>query len=300
MPKSSSQQPSPAASLASPPAYSTDFCEREYNARAAIADHAQIFARWAEQGALTRRLKACLIDLPYGETSAEKLDLFPTSNDSAPLLVFIHGGYWRSLDKSDFSWIAPPFVREGIAVALTNYGLAPHTPMEDMVRQTLRALAWLYRNADRFGFDPERIVVAGHSAGGHLTAMAMAALWPTLADDLPGSLVKGGFAISGLYDLEPLLYAPFVNNDLKLDAARATALSPAFLPPASDAPLFTAVGGLESSEFKRQTRLIAQCWPKVFRRDVPAPQANHLTVMDEFAQPGSALFDAALALVRGA
>jgi arylformamidase len=280
-------------------AYSVEFCEREYNARAAIPDHAKIFARWAEHGALTRRSRACLLDLPYGETSAETLDLFPTRHDAAPLLVFIHGGYWRSLDKSDFSWVAPPFVREGIAVAVVNYGLAPHTPLEEIVRQILRALAWLYRNADRFGFDAERIVVSGHSAGGHLTAMAMAAQWPVFGSDLPPTLVKGGFALSGLYDLEPLRYAPFVNVDLQLDAVRAATLSPAWLPPATGAPLYTAVGCLESSEFKRQTRLIAQRWPDNFVRDVPAPLANHLTVMDEFAHPGSALFDAAIALVRG-
>lgn len=279
--------------------YSVEFCEREYNARAAIPDHAKIFARWAEHGALTRRLRACLLDLPYGETSAETLDLFPTRHEAAPLLVFIHGGYWRSLDKSDFSWVAPPFVREGIAVAVVNYGLAPHTPLEEIVRQILRALAWLYRNADRFGFDAERIVVSGHSAGGHLTAMAMAAHWPVFGSDLPAALVKGGFAVSGLYDLEPLRYAPFVNVDLQLDAARAATLSPAWLPPATGAPLYTAVGGLESSEFKRQTLLIAERWPDNVVRDVPAPLANHLTVMDELAQPGSALFDAAIALVRG-
>lgn len=280
------------------PAYSTEFCEREYNARAAIADHAQIFARWAEQGALTRRLKACLLDLPYGETSSEKLDLFPTRREAAPLLVFIHGGYWRSLDKSDFSWLAPPFVREGIAVATLNYGLAPHTPMEEMVLQTLRALAWLYRNADRFGFDPERIIVAGHSAGGHLTAMAMAALWPLMGEDLPADLVKGGFALSGLYDLEPLRHAPFIQADLRLDRARAARLSPAWLPPATRAPLYTAVGGLESSEFKRQNRLIAERWPGTVRRDVPAPACNHLTLMDEFVRSDGALFDAALELAR--
>lgn len=279
--------------------HDTAFIEREYNARAAIAEHPQIFARWADQGAVTRRLRACLADLPYGDTPAERLDYFPTRIDAAPLLVFIHGGYWRSLDKSDFSWLAPPFVREGIAVAVVNYGLAPHTPMEEIVRQILRALAWLYRNADRFGFDPERIVVSGHSAGGHLTAMAMAAQWPVFGSDLPATLVKGGFAVSGLYDLDPLRYAPFVNADLQLDAARAAALSPAWLPPATGAPLYTAVGGLESNEFKRQTRLIAERWPDNFVRDVPAPLANHLTVMDEFAQPGSALFDAAIALVRG-
>ena len=187
--------------------------------------------------------------------AAERLDYFPTQREAAPLLVFIHGGYWRSLDKSDFSWLAPPFIQHGVALALLNYGLAPATAIEDIVRQQLRALAWLYRNGDRLGFDPERIVVAGHSAGAHLTAMMMAALWPVYDRELPPLLVKGGLGISGIYDLAPLVHAPFVNVDLRLDERRADALSPVHLPPATSAPLITAVGGLESSEFRRQTTL---------------------------------------------
>ena len=274
------------------------FYEREYNARAAIPDHPQIFARWAEQAAITRRLRACLVDLPYGETPAERLDYFPTRQEAAPLLVFIHGGYWRSLDKSDFSWLAPPFVQQGIALALPNYGLAPVTPIEDMVRQQLQALAWLYRNGDRLGFDPERIVVAGHSAGAHLTAMMMAALWPAYAQDLPATLVKGGLAISGIYDLEPLMKAAFVNVDLQLDRPRARQLSPVHLPPSTLAPLITAVGALESSEFRRQTTLIGDAWKSVLLRDVSMAGTNHLTVVDQLANPDSALFEAALYLVR--
>jgi arylformamidase len=278
--------------------HDTAFYEREYNARAAIPEHPAIFARWAERSAITRRLRACLSDLPFGETPAERLDYFPTRGDGAPLVVFIHGGYWRSLDKSDFSWLAPPFVQHGVAMALTNYGLAPATPIEDMVRQQLAALAWLYRNGDRLGFDPERIVVVGHSAGAHLTAMLMAALWPHYAPDLPSTLVKAGLGISGLYDLSPLLNAPFVNVDLKLDARRAALLSPARLPPATAAPLITAVGALESAEFQRQTRSFSAAWASVARRSLPLPGANHLTVVEELANPGSALFDAALELVR--
>jgi arylformamidase len=274
------------------------YFEREYNARAAIPEHPQIFARWAEQGASTRRLRACLIDLPYGETPAERLDYFPTRGDAAPLIVFIHGGYWRSLDKSDFSWLAPQFVQHGVAVALPNYGLAPATPIEDMVRQQLRALAWLYRNGDRLGFDPERIVVAGHSAGAHLTVMAMAALWTAYAPDLPRTLVKAGLAVSGIYDLAPLVQAPFVNVDLKLNEKRARRLSPARLPPSTSAPLITAVGALESAEFRRQTALIGRAWNDVLVRNVPMPGTHHLTVLDELASPASPLFDAALELVR--
>lgn len=278
--------------------YTVDFCEREYNARFAIPEHPQIFARWAEQAAATRRLRACLIDLQYGDTTGERLDIFPARSDGAPLLVFIHGGYWRALDKSDFSWIAPPFVNHGVAVALLNYGLAPATPIEDIVRQMLRAHAWLYRSADRYGYDPNRIFVTGHSAGGHLTAMMMAALWPTYAADLPANLVKGGLAISGIFDLEPLIYAPFVNADLQLNRARAQRVSPALMPPATDAPLITAAGALESSEFKRQSDLLGKAWRRNFVRHVEVADAHHLAVCDELANPASPLFDAALDLIH--
>jgi arylformamidase len=278
--------------------YTVEFCEREYNARAAIPEHPQIFARWAEQAAATRRLRACLIDLNYGETTGERLDLFPARNDGAPLLVYIHGGYWRSLDKSDFSWLAPAFVNHGVSMALVNYGLAPNTPIEDIVRQVLRAHAWLYRNADRLGFDPLRIFTAGHSAGAHLTAMMMAALWPVYEPDLPADLVKGALAISGIYDLEPLAYAPFLAADLQLDAKRARRLSPAYLPPATSAPAYTAVGGLESSEFRRQTALIGDAWKRNLVRQVPMPGWHHLSVVDELANPASPLFDAAVEMIR--
>jgi len=278
--------------------YTVEFCEREYNARASIPDHPQIFARWAEQSAAVRRLRACVIDLSYGETAGERLDLFPANREDAPLLVFIHGGYWRSLDKSDFSWIAPPFVNHGVSVALLNYGLAPKTPMEEIVRQMLRAHAWLYRNGDRLGFDPSRIYVSGHSAGGHLTAMMMAALWPVYGADLPADLVKGGLAVSGIYDLEPLRHAPFIQADLKLNAARARLLSPVHLPPATDRPLYAAVGALESGEFRRQTALIGKAWPRSLAREIRLPGFNHLTVVEELANPASPLFDAALEMTR--
>jgi arylformamidase len=276
--------------------HNVEFLEREYNVRAAIPDHPQIFARWADQGAATRRLRAGLLNLPYGDTAGERLDLFPARQDSAPLFVFIHGGYWRSLDKFDFSWLAPPFVQRHIAVALLNYGLAPNTTVEDIVRQQLAAIAWLYRNGDRLGFDPERIVVSGHSAGAHLTAMMMAALWPAYDPQLPADLVKGGLAVSGLYDLEPLVHAPFINVDLRLDTRRAQALSPIHLPAATRAPLVTAVGALESSEFRRQNAMISTKWKQNFLRDVPMPACHHLTVIDQLADPDSPLFAAAMEL----
>ena len=253
--------------MASTIASNVEWMEREYNARAAIPDHPQIFARWAEQGAQVRRRRAGLIDMPYGDDDGERLDFFPTVHRTSPLLVFIHGGYWRSLDKSDFSWIAPPFLDAGVAVAFLNYGLAPRVAVDDIVRQQLKAMAWLHARAEELGFDRQRIVVGGHSAGGHLTAMMMAALWPDVDPALPADLVKGGIAISGLYDLEPLVPLPFINTDLQLDVAAARKVSPVHLPAATGAPLVTAVGALESGEFKRQTQLIRAAWPRNARAD---------------------------------
>ena len=276
-----------------------EWMEREYNAREAIPDHPQIFARWAEQGAQVRRRRAGLIDMPYGDDDGERLDFFPTVQRNSPLLVFIHGGYWRSLDKSDFSWIAPPFLDAGVAVAFLNYGLAPRVAVEHIVRQQLKAMAWLHARAEDLGFDRQRIVVGGHSAGAHLTAMMMAALWPQVDQSLPADLVKGGFAVSGLYNLEPLVPLPFISTDLRLDVANARKVSPVHLPAATAAPLVTAVGALESDEFKRQTQLIRTAWPRNARADIEVAGANHLTVCESLADPEAPLFAAALELVRG-
>ena len=275
-----------------------EFCGREYNNRALVPNFAEIFARWTDSSQAVRRRHAGLYDLAYGEQSAERLDLFPCPRNGAPLFVFFHGGYWRSLDKSDFSYIAPALVADGISVAVPNYDLAPKVTIDDIVMQSISSVAWLYRNAERYGFERDRIFVGGHSAGGHLTAMLMCVQWQSVGADLPADLVKGGVAVSGLYDLEPIRLAEFLNVDLKLDATGARKLSPAFMKPASRAPVITAVGGDESSEFKRQNSMIAQRWPENFRADVPMPGFNHMTVCEQLANPGSPLFDAIVELCR--
>lgn len=274
-----------------------DYYNRQYNARAMIPDHPYVFTRWQKDSAQVRRSQAALFDLAYGEASGERLDFFPTHRSDAPLLVFIHGGWWRSLDKSDFSFVVPAYTRAGFNVALTNYTLAPHATVAEIVREQLRALAWLYRHAEQYDFNPDRIVVAGHSAGAHLTAMLMAALWPAVGSDLPPDLVKAAVLLSGLYDLEPVLQADFVNVDLKLTPADIPLLSPARLPQAHPAPFITGCGGLESEEFHRQTGLITRAWQANHQASIALPEANHLTICDAFADPDHPLCQATLALL---
>lgn len=279
--------------------FTEEFCNREYNPRPMIPTFAEIIAGWTDRARAVRALGGGRLDLPYGSRPKDALDLFLATDKNAPLLLFIHGGYWRSLDKSDFSWVAPPFVERGVSVAVLNYELVPTVTLETITLQMVRALEWLYRNGEDLGFNSDRLFVAGHSAGGHLTAMAMAAMWPTWDPDLPADLVKGGIAVSGLYDLEPLIAASFLNVDLKLDARRAAMLSPAFMPPASRSPLITAVGALESSEFKRQNALIGERWRANLRADMPMPGRHHLSAIEALAEPDHALFQAALALCLG-
>jgi arylformamidase len=262
-----------------------------------VPDHPEIIGRWQAESAQVRQSEAGLLDLAFGSGPMEQLDFFPAKQPGAPLLVFIHGGYWRSLDKSDFTFIVPAYRRAGFNVALTNYTLSPHASVEEITRQQLRALAWLYRRSARLDFDRNRIVIAGHSAGGHLAAMMMAAHWSVFGSDLPSDLIKAGVLMSGLYDLEPVRHAEFINTDLKLDKSSALRLSPAWMPQPNSAPFITAVGDLESDEFKRQTALIASQWRHGFRREIPLQQENHFTICDCFGDESHPLFKASCELI---
>jgi len=270
---------------------------RQYNNRELVPDHPQFFARWAESSARARKLNAHL-DVRYGEMPGETIDIFPAPRGDGRCMMFIHGGYWRSLDKKDFSFLAPAWVEAGVSLAVVNYDLCPKVTIEEIVRQMLRASRWLWLNAAHYSLDRNRLYVSGHSAGGHLTAMLMCAQWPAFDARLPKDLWKGGLAVSGLYDLRPLAHVDFLQQDLRLDEASATKVSPAFLPPATRAPVVTSVGGDESAEFLRQNRLLGERWRTAFAGDVPMPGANHFSVCDGLAEPSSPLFQAALGLMK--
>jgi arylformamidase len=277
------------AAPASPTAAPVHALDREYNPRPAIADTAAILQRWADESAAWRRRCAGLYDVAYGATPAERLDFFPAAAPDAPLFVFLHGGYWRALDKSDFTWIAPPLVAAGISVAIPNYALLPSADLETIVMQALAAHAWLYRNASRYEFDAAHIVTGGHSAGGHLAAMMLCAQWSRWGDDLPVRLVRAGLSVSGLHDLRPLTTAPFLKNDLRLDEAEAWRLSPASMTPAQGVRMIAAVGGLESRAFREQPGLLAGAWPAGTVDTLEVPGCHHFSVLEALAEPAHRL-----------
>ena len=269
-----------------------------YNNRELVPDHPQYFARWAEHSQRARATMTCHLDLRYGEAPGEAIDLFPARKGDGSCLMFIHGGYWRSLDKKDFSFLAPTLVGGGISLAVVNYDLCPKVSMEEIVRQMLRASRWLWLHAEDYGMDQDRLYVSGHSAGGHLTAMLMAAIWPVFDPQLPKDLWKGGLAISGVYDLRPLVDIDWLNVDLRLDEAAAMRLSPAFMPPATRAPVMTCVGGEESSEFLRQNMLLGERWRSAVAGDISMPGKNHFSVVDGLADPASPLYLGARKLMK--
>ena len=271
---------------------------RQYNNRELVPEHPQFFARWGEASARARSTMTSHLDLRYGGMPGETIDLFPARKGDGSCMMFIHGGYWRSLDKKDFSFLAPAWVDAGVSLAVVNYDLCPRVTMEEIVQQMLRASRWLWLHAEQYGMDQDRLYASGHSAGGHLTAMLMCALWPAFDARLPKDLWKGGLAVSGLYDLRPLLQVDFLQQDLRLDEASATKLSPAFMPPATRAPVMTSVGGDESGEFLRQNRLLGERWRAAFAGDVPMPGKNHFSVADGLAERSSPLFQAALRLMK--
>ena len=274
------------------------YYESRYNPRLAVPDYAQHFERWAQRSERARSRMDGYLDVPYGGHPMEKLDLFRARGASRGLLMFIHGGYWRALDKGQHSFVAQPFVEANITVAVVNYALCPTVTVEDIVRQILQATAWLYRNGGNFGAPQGKLYLAGHSAGGHLTAMMLAAQWPRFAPDLPVKTVQGGLSVSGVFDAIPVMNTPSVNVDVQLDAAMARRVSPANLPPATDAPLILAVGGNEQAGFHEQQALIKRRWAKVVRGEIACPEDNHFSILERLADPASMLFGGALRMMR--
>jgi arylformamidase len=280
-------------------ARSPEWFDRVYNNRALVPDFATYLQRWTADSQAVRHTQPCLTDLRYGSGPSENLDIFTTSQAKAPVLVFLHGGYWRALDKSDHSFVAPALTEQGVCVVVPNYALCPAVTIPDIVMQMVKALAWVWRHIDTWGGDPSRIHLAGHSAGGHLTAMLMGCDWRAYEPDLPPDLVKTSLSVSGLYELDSVRQSPLLQQDLRLDDKQVLACSPAWMVPPMTGQLFSVVGGLESEAFLSHNQLIQNAWG---RQCVPVAQVvpglHHFSMMDAFATRGHPLNDLVLGVCQ--
>ncbi len=282
--------------------------EAQYNNRALVPDFARVFERWAEASALVRSNSPCVLDVRFADGPGGTLDVFPATagtaapaaaaDAGAPVLVFIHGGYWRSLDKSQHSFVAPSFNADGAMVVVPNYALCPEVSIEHICLQAASAVIWAWRNAREFGGDPSRIALVGHSAGGHLATMLLSCRWKDMAEDMPAQPLTGALSISGLYDLEPLRHVASVQADLQLTPPSVARLSPAFFPRPKGGRLFAAVGAEESDEFLRQNRLIREVWgPTAVPVCETVPNKNHFTVLESLVDPRGRLHELGLRLL---
>jgi arylformamidase len=275
-----------------------------YNNRLLVPEFPAHVARWQQDSQAARVHARTAFDVPYGPGGNERLDIFPAalSPSKAPVLVFLHGGYWRSMDKADHSFIAPAWTRRGVCVVIPNYDLCPAVSVPQIVLQTVAALAWVYRHIGAYGGDARRITLVGHSAGGHLVAMLLRCLWPFYAADLPTDLVKNGLSISGLFELQSIRKAPYLQSSLRLTPAQVKKASPAWLPvpliKRGRGVLYSVAGGLESPAFLYHNRLIQEAWG---RAAVPVsellPGLNHFSILESLIQPGARLYELTLDLL---
>lgn len=267
--------------------------EAEYNNRARVPEHPAIFERWAHDAKAYREAHPPQ-RISYGPGRRQLMEVFqPTEPDHrAKMVVFIHGGYWQSLEPALFSHMARGLNGHGIAVAVPGYDLCPEVRIGDIVEE-IRAAC---RELARF---EKQLVVAGHSAGGHLAACMLATNWPAVDDDLPTGFVSAAYAISGLFDLKPLVPTS-VNGALRLDEAEAELISPLAWAPPRGLVLDAVVGGDESAEYLRQSRTIVERWAAagVKTRFEAVPGANHFTVIAGLADPDSAMTRRAAELAR--
>lgn len=231
--------------------------EREYSPSSCVADLHSLLTRYGEASESARAQFPNLITLDYGEEAAERIDFFPAGAGRAPLLVFIHGGYWQELSNRDASFPAVDCRRHGIAYAAINYGLAPATTLPQMIERCRKAVAMLYARARQLGFDRSAIYLSGSSAGAHLAAMTMLAPWRSYGVD--AAAIRGAILLSGVFELEPLV-PTYVNRPLGLTIDSARRNSPLLQLEGTGAPLppvLLAYGEHETSEFKRQSAQFA-------------------------------------------
>lgn len=274
--------------------------DAQYQTSRQVRDGPALLAQRVKDSDAARARFKHLRDVSYGPTRAERLDIYPAAEAGAPMVMFVHGGYWSMpwLTKDLYAWIAQGLVPLGITALVIDYAVCPDQSLDELVRQCRAAVAWTARNAESFGGDPARLYLTGHSAGGHLVAMAGITDW--VADyDLPANTVKGCMPISGLFDLAPFIYT-WLQPKLQLTQAQIERHSPLTTLHAGAPPQLIAWGALETEEFYRQaaeyqTACAAQGVPAEL---LPLPGALHNPAIDGFEDSNSVLCQALVAHMR--
>lgn len=237
-------------------------------------------------------------DVRFDPDSTERLDVWGVGGALRPVFVAIHGGYWRALSRHHTAFMAGMLADAGIATVAVDYGLAPHTPLEEIVRQVRAAVAWVYHHGAEHGLDRNRIVVGGSSAGGHLTATMMVSGWQA-EFGLPDDVVRAAMPISGLFDIRPLVDS-FANEWLGLDDSRASALSPMLQTDRVGPRAVVAVAEHDGVGFLEQSRKFHEAWARRSESELlVVPDRNHYDIFLDLAEPDSALGRALLGLFAG-
>ena len=289
------------------PSAAQPYYDRQYNARASVQDAAALIARYTQQSQAAFSLPGAVRNQRYSPRPSDILDIYlPAALDkqapSAPVFIFIHGGYWRALSKNDSAFMAPALTQAGAVVVVPDYDLAPAVTLDHIVDQIRQAFAWVVRNIAIYGGDARNICICGSSAGGHLVGMLLAKGWQQ-DYDLPASATPAAaLPLSGLFDLQPLLHT-HINSWMQLDDAAAVRNSPRFVLPDSSThsqcQLRVSCGEFESREFHRQSQEYLAAWQA---RCLPgqwleAPGTNHFDLPLQLADPQSIVHQTALQLM---
>jgi arylformamidase len=268
--------------------YTKDELERHFDPQKSVPDQAVWTERRNKASQQARQKLKSALDVPYGDSPRQVSDVFPAKKPGAPVLIYFHGGYWRSGSKEQNCHFVELLVQGGATVVVVEYDLCPSVTVTDIVGQARAAIAWSYKNIARYNGDPAKLYIAGLSAGGHLVAMCLAHDWEK--EGLPRNLIKGATAVSGVYELDAVLHID-VNKEIRLTPESARENSPFLHPPLPHAPLIVAVGGAEPRGWKEQSE---QFFALCKERGVPCeyleiPAAHHYSISAHLADPGSPL-----------
>ena len=277
---------------------SQETVDLEYNLNLTVPDLGHWIEWYSQESAVTRRKLDCSLDVRFGPTLDETVDIFPAKEQGAPVLVFIHGGYWVVCSSKDYSYVANGLVDRGINVVVTNYSLCPEVSIPEITRQSRAAIAWLYREAPNYGMDPSRIFVAGHSAGGHQVGMLLSTDWQG-EYDLPNDVVKGGIAISGIFDLHPLKYS-YLQPRIMLTHEVILRQSPYLNIPSSGPPILVSFGEEETAEFHRQSTDYLQAWRAngLLGELLVQEGKHHFSAIEDFNDPESTLCESIIDFIN--